>query len=168
VTPRWVLADHQFGEGSMRRNYLQLRFDDDGDGTGKLLARAESGGFAGEGGAHFSATELESFALALAGFPLPDRQRLSIAGGFWKKDNSGELDQELLSLTAYPIGKRGYIGVQIRIATEIREHDRPESKKTVSLEIVTSYEPLGSFSRKLIGLVRGSSEEAILEGEELI
>jgi hypothetical protein len=150
----------------MPRSYLQLRFDDEGDGTGKLVARAESGGFAGEGGAYFSVSEIEAFAAALAGFPLPEQPRPSLSGGFWKKDNSGELDQEHLGLVAYPVDKRGYLGMQVRIATEIWERDRSESQRTVRLEIVTAYEPLGRFSRDLIALVRGSMEEAELEGEE--
>jgi hypothetical protein len=151
----------------MPHSYLQLRFDDDGDGTGKLLVRAGAGGFAGEGGAYFSVSEVEAFALALSAFPLPEQPRPSLVGGFWKKDNSGEVDQELLGLAAYPIDKRGYVGMQIRIATELWERDRPESQKVVRLEIITSYEPLGRFSKKLIATVRGKAEEAVLEGEEV-
>lgn len=150
----------------MPRGYLQLSFRDDGDGTGKLLARAEADGFAGKGGAYFSANQIEAFAAALTAFPLPQQPRPSLSGGYWKKDHSGELDQEHLGLEAYPIGKRGYIGIHVRIATEIQDQDRPESQLAVRLEIVTSYEPLGRFGRQLIALVRGSVEEAVLEGEE--
>jgi hypothetical protein len=69
----------------MPRGYLQLRYDDDGDGTGKLLARAEGDGFAGEGGAYFSASEIETFANNLAGMATPNQPRCSLVGGFWKR-----------------------------------------------------------------------------------
>jgi hypothetical protein len=36
---------------SIMSNYLRIRFLDDKDGTGKLLARAEADGFSGESGA---------------------------------------------------------------------------------------------------------------------
>jgi len=51
---------------------LLLRFEDDGDGTGKLLAHATSGGFSGEGGAWFSISELQDFAEAIGMFPIPE------------------------------------------------------------------------------------------------
>ena len=69
-------------------NYLRLRFMDDGDGTGKLMARAEADGFSGEGGAYFNVEELEEFAEALRVFPPPlDDHRRSIASGFCSKED---------------------------------------------------------------------------------
>jgi hypothetical protein len=150
----------------MSHSFIKLQFDDEGDGTGKLIARAEAGSFAGQGGAYFSTNDLEAFAAALTVFPLPDQFRPSVAGGSWKKDGSGELDQELLGLTAYPINQRGYVGMQIRIASEIWERDRPECQKAVRLEVVTTHEPLVRFSQQLIAVVRGIADEAVLEGEE--
>jgi hypothetical protein len=49
---------------------LSLRFDDDGDGTGELLAQASSSGFSGEGGAWFSTSELQDFAEAIGMYPI--------------------------------------------------------------------------------------------------
>jgi len=153
----------------MSRSYLRLRFDDDGDGTGKLLARAEAGGFGGEGGAYFSISEIENFAKAISSFPLPsDDKRLSISSRFGSPKRVGELEQEHLGITVYLAdAQRGYVGIQVRMATEIWPKSRPESKKAAQIEVVTTYEPLSRFSKDLIALVQGKIKEALLEGEVL-
>ena len=144
-----------------------LRFEDDGDWTGKLLAQAAARGFSGEGGAWFGITELQDFAAAVGMFPIPEEHPPFIDAGFVKKDGSGELEQEHLAIKVYPIDHRGHLGVQVRIATELWRDDRPESQHKVELEILTSYELLGRFSRDLLALVEGRIEEAILEGDLL-
>ena len=146
---------------------LLLRFEDDGDGTGKLLAQAASEGFSGEGGAWFSISELQDFAEAIRMFPIPEGSRPCIAGGFLKKDGSGALEQEHLALKAYPIDRKGHLGIQVRIATELWNDARPESQHKVELEIITSYEPLLRFSRDLKALAEGRIKEAILENDLL-
>ena len=142
---------------------LHLRFEKDEDGTGKLWARAESEGFSGEGGAWFSAEQIQAFALSLAAFPLEGRP--SLAGGHWSSETPASLERELLSIACYPVNTRGYIGVHVRMASW--PFARPESQHIVALEIITLHEPLGRFSREeaLVELVRGTVEEAVLEGE---
>lgn len=146
---------------------LLLRFDADRDGTGKLLAQATSGGFSGEGGAWFSISELQDFAEAVGMFPIPEGNSPHIVGGFWKKDGGGELEQEHLALKVYPVDRKGHLGVQVRIATELWNDARPESRHKVELEIVTSYEPLAIFSGDLKALVEGRLKEAILDSDLL-
>jgi hypothetical protein len=153
----------------MTGSYLQLRFLDDGDGTGKLVACAEADGFRGEGSAYFDIKELEGFANAIALFPLPGNdKRLSIASGFCKKDGSGELDQEHLAISVCPAdARRGYIGIQVRMTTELWEGTRPESQKSAKIEVVTTYEPLSRFSKDLLAVLQGKTREALLEGETI-
>ena len=153
----------------MARSYLRLRFSDDGDGTGELLARAEADGFAGESGAYFNFSEIEAFAKAIGTFPLPtDDKRLSVAGGFWSQERRGELEQELLGISVYfADALRGYIGIQIRMATPVWKGTRPDSKKVSRVEVVTTYEPLAKFSRDLTAVVRGKLKEAMLEGQSI-
>ena len=150
----------------MSVSLLTLHFESDDDATGKLLARVAARGFAGEGGAWFSVEQIERFAEAITAFPLPVDPRPSLAGGFWRKDGSEQLDQEHLGISVYPIGLRGYIGLQIRIADEMWDYNRKEEERRVQVEIVTTYEPLARFSRQLVALVRGDIVEAILEGEQ--
>lgn len=153
----------------MISSYLRLRFEDDGDGTGRLVARAEADGFAGEGGAYFNIGEIEDFAKALSAFPLPnDDKRRSIAGGFWSQEQRGKLEQEHLGISVYLAdARRGYIGVQVRVATEIWKGSRPESRKQAIIEVVTTYEPLRKFSEDLVAVLRGSVKEATLEGQSI-
>lgn len=146
----------------MRNGYLRLTFQDDFDGTGKLLALAESQGFSGRGGAWFGVSQIEEFAKELSTFPLPDRETIILKGGFWKSDL---LDQEHLALEVYPIDRRGHIGVQIRMASELWKPTRPQSQMTAKVELVTSYQPLLEFSNHLQDLVRNEIEELLLEGE---
>jgi hypothetical protein len=150
-------------------NYLRLRFINDGDGTGKLMAWAKADGFSGESGAYFNVEELEEFAEALKVFPLPpEDSRRSIAGGFGSKEHHPELAQEHLGISIYLANAQcGYVGIQVRMATEVWPDTRPESKKQVVVEILTTYEPLSKFSRDLLSVLRGSLKEAEIEGETL-
>ncbi|HSQ65144.1 MAG TPA: hypothetical protein VLM85_18110 [Polyangiaceae bacterium] len=142
---------------------LRLRFYDDGDGTGKLVARAEANGFGGEGGAYFDKREVEDFATKLGAFPLPERT--AIAGGFYSKERPGELGQVHLAIDCYPIDAKGHLGLRVRMSTERWAATRPDSQHSVALEILTTYAPLRRFSHALVALLRGDAEEAILEGE---
>jgi hypothetical protein len=152
----------------MTGSYIRLRFADDGDGTGKLLARAEADGFAGEGGAYFNIETLEEFATALAVFPMPSEdKRRSISSGFGGRGET--LEQEHLGISVYPAdARRGYVGIQVRMATEIWQETRPESGKHAIVEVVTTYEPLSKFSKDLIAVLRGSMKEALLEGQNIL
>jgi hypothetical protein len=143
--------------------YLKLRFTDDGDGTGLLMARAESDGFAGEGEAYFNTSKIKDFAAAIAVFPLPENDaRRSISSGF-----GAPSEQEHLGISVYAADRqRGYIGVQVRMATKVWPDTRPMSRKAATIEVVTTYEPLARFSRDLIAMLRGELEEATLTCEE--
>ena len=147
-----------------RVGYLRLRFADDGDGTGKLYASAEAGGFAAKGAAWFGISQIEEFAIAVAAFPLPADKQIGVAGGFWK---DGQLTQEHLAIEIYQIDGRGRIGVQVRASTELQGKARKQSQLAAKLEIITSYERLRHFSEGLHNLVNGRTEEVLLEGEFL-
>jgi hypothetical protein len=147
----------------MPTNYLSLRFADDDDGTGELQARAQASSFGGEGAAYFNVDEIETFAKSLAEYPLT--AKCEIRSGFGR--SYGQLDQEHLGISIYPIDGRGHIGVQIRMQTKAWPDTRLQSQMAVKLEIVTTYEPLRRFSADLISLVRGAMREATIEGETL-
>jgi hypothetical protein len=144
---------------------LRLRFLADGDGTGRLVARAEANGFAGASGAYFDVRTLEGFAISLGAFPLSGRP--SVSSGFYSRTKRGELEQEHLSIACYPVDGRGHLAVHVRLATELWPPARPESQHVVALEMMTTYAPLGRFSRELLALLNGRVEEAVLEGDVL-
>jgi hypothetical protein len=148
-------------------NYLRIRFLDDKDGSGKLLVRAQVDGFSGESGAYFNVDDLEAFAESLMVFPLPAYDsRRAISGGFGTLPGRDEMPQEHVGISVYLADRqRGYIGIQVRMATEVWPQTRPESKKQASVEILVTYEPLAKFGRDLLSVVRGSLDEAVVPGE---
>jgi len=151
----------------MCHGFLTLTFRDDGDGTGKLSAEAEAGGYSGKSGAYFDVARIQEFAGAISEFPLPELSRCSLASGFWSKEVPGALEQEHLGIEIYPVDHRGHIGVQVRMATEIWNDTRPKSHKAAKLEIITTYEPLAKFSKDLLAMLSGTASEATLAGEVL-
>ncbi len=150
-------------------NHLRLSFLNDGDGTRKLMAQAEADGFSGEGGAYFAIDELEQFAEALRVYPLPmEDDRRSISGGSGRNEYLNLPAQEHLGISVYLAdAKRGHVGIQVRMATEVWPHTRLQSKKHAAVEILTTYEPVAKFSRDLLSVLRGSLKEAVIEGESL-
>ncbi len=99
--------------------------------------------------------------------PLDDHRR-SIASGFCSKEDPSKLAQEHLRISVnLANAQRGYLGIQVRMATEVWPDTRPESKKEAVVEILTTYEPLSKFSRDLLSVLRGSLKEAVIEGESL-
>jgi len=151
----------------MQNGYLKLAFRNDGDGTGKLLVKAEAGGYSGASGAYFDIGHIQEFAGAVSEFPLPEISRCSLASGFCSKQKPGVLEQEHVGIDIYPIDHRGHIGVQVRMATEMWNDTRLRSQKTAKVEIITTYEPIARFSKDLLALLNGTISEALLAGEML-
>jgi len=143
---------------------LTLYFDADDDGTGELFAEASANGFSGVGSAWFNRSEILEFANALAAYPIPKDKLPKIVGGFWRSDAKGELEQEHLAISVYPIGGVGNLGIQVRLATaENSSEMRPESLHLVKLEIETNYNALAMFSKQIIALINRRVEKAVLE-----
>jgi hypothetical protein len=151
----------------MLQGFLTFSFRNDGDGTGKLFAKAESQGYSGASGAYFDIGRIQEFAQAIAEFPLPDISRCSIASGFYSKEVLGALEQEHLGIEIYPIDHRGHIGVQVRMATEIWNDTRPKSQKAAKFEITTTYQAIADFSKEIQAMLCGTIAEATLAGEML-
>jgi hypothetical protein len=153
---------------TVMQGYVAARWSTDGDGTGQLHVRATAKGFSGEGAAWFGDEQVRDFAASLDRFPLPDTP-LILNGGFWARDGSGKLEQELVSLAFYPVQGRGQIGVGVHLAEEWWPHDRSDSPLCdVRLEVLTTYERLRAFSRDLAAIVSGRLAEAKLEQEYLM
>lgn len=149
----------------MSDGFLRIRYADDGGFSGELIAHAGSDCFSGIGRAYFNLEEIEKFAAAIVDYPLSNAARPAIAGGYLSATGRrGELKEEHLGITVYPINSRGDIGIQVRMATPTCEGDRPESREAASVELVTTYEPLSRFSRELIAVLHGNTDEAVLIG----
>jgi hypothetical protein len=147
----------------MRHGFLTLTFSGDRDGTGTLDAEAEVDGYSGRSHAYFNIDELRRFAVALSQYPLVQGQCCSLAGGFGESRDSAA--EEHVGIDAYPVNRRGYIGIQVRLATQVWSETRRESQKIAQLEIVTTYQPLAKFSSDILAMLEGMLSEATLEGD---
>jgi hypothetical protein len=145
---------------------IRFQFEPDADGTGKLVVTAVANGFAGVGAAWFNAADIEAFASKLAAYPLVE-SGVAIAGGFFDDRAQDVPSQEHVGVRVYRVGGRGQVAVQVRLATEVREHTRPESRHATKLELLTTYERLGRFARDLLAVVKGDTPAAVLAGEAL-
>ena len=141
---------------------LHLTYHQDNDGTGKLHAVVSANGFAGRGAAWFGDAQLATFADSLLAFPLPGDGLPLLKGGYWDKEQRGELEQLHLSLHFYPIGGRGTVGCRVVLRTPIAENEKVGD--SVEVELRTSYQQLLEFSAKLKQLVKGEIREAVLSG----
>lgn len=134
------------------------------EGIGTLFAEAATDGFSGKASGLFNTVDLEKFAEAISEYPLPPRGRCSLRTGFGSP-GSTVMDEEHLGIEVYPIDSRGHLGVQVRMATPVWAETRVDSQNLTKLELRTSYEPLGKFSRDLVALIKGAAQEAVLEQE---
>jgi hypothetical protein len=57
--------------------------------------------------------------------------------------------------------------VRVHLATAVESNTRPDSGHEVHLELLTTYERLGRFSRHLIRVLRGDLDVAVL-GQEVM
>jgi hypothetical protein len=146
----------------MRHGFLTLWFSDDGDETGALDVEAEVDGYAGRSHAYFNKDEIRRFAVALSQYPLRD-QDCSLTSGFG--ESGGRPVQEHVGIDAYPVNRRGYIGIQVRMATDMWDATTPKSQRIAQVEIVTTYEPLARFSKDILAMLSGTLAEATLEGD---
>jgi len=141
---------------------IKFKWQPDDDGTGELFVKASSKGFTGKGKAWFDQIGLTKDAEKFSQYPLPKENPPIISGGFWDSKITTEIEQEHLFISAYPIGSRGQIGIQVRLATEIWQDDRVESQHKVQLEIETTYEEMRLFPEKMKELLDGKISELII------
>ena len=146
-------------------NAVVLTWAAQGDGTGLLAVRAASKGFAGESSAWFDSTRLLRFAAEIDQYPLG--QTVGIASGYGESEAT--LTEEHVRLEVYPVGVKGQVGVRVRLATVSTDWPltRPASRMEVRLELLTTYQRMGEFSRQVEGLIRGLRSEASV-GMELL
>jgi hypothetical protein len=145
---------------------IRFQFESADDGTGRLIVTAAANGFAGVGAAYFNAAALNAFASELRAYPLVEAGA-TISGGFFDGQGRGVPSHEHVGVTVYRLGNRGQLAVQVRLATEVRENDRPESRHAAQLEMLTTYDHVSRFAGDLLAVIRGDKAEAVLVGEHL-
>jgi hypothetical protein len=148
-------------------DYLRVRYSPDQDGTGKLSVAASAKGYAGVGGAWFDTSHFRDFESALATYPLPTDQYITIPSGFgWRSET--DLEQEHVRIAVGPVGVKGQVGVWVHLSTERWPDTRTESVMDVHLELLTTYERLRRFSEHVLLVLDRKLDEAEIGGEELM
>jgi hypothetical protein len=147
---------------------LALSYQADYDGTGKLVVKAGSQGFAGISGAWFDTETLQDFARSLSIYPLPDENHPHVESGFGANPRTGATAQEHVGLEVGPVGGKGQVGIWIHLATAVWPDARPKQFYEVRLELLTTYERLRMFSNHLGRVLDGDLDEATIAAEVLI
>ena len=146
-----------------RVEYLAIRHQPDGlQDVGALSVRAAAKGFGGTSLAYFNDSEVLRFAEQLATYPLPPDSSFAIRSG--GTPPGGAFDEHV-ALEVFPVDSRGQVAIAVHLAEQWP--DRTASRSEVRIELLTTYERLGQFSRDLARVVRGELQEAMIEGEVL-
>ena len=143
---------------------LELRFESDSDGTGRLLAFVHRHPFSGGGSAWFHIREILEFGNHLSNtFPLPQGTEVVIKGGEWMSgSNPPRLETVLLALRVYPIGTTGTIGLHVQVGEGDLEAEREEARAKLCVELLTDYESLRTFGNAIVHLLQAPGAVASL------
>ena len=133
----------------------------DGDGVGRLTVEAAANGFCGKSSAWFDRTQVEQFGRDLTRFPL-EGVPPTLSGGFGRPD-----PQVHVEMKVYPVGARGQVAIGVSLASERWPTDRQDAQHSVRLELLTTYEQLGSFGRALEGITERNGGHGRIEGDRL-
>jgi hypothetical protein len=142
-------------------DHLHLEVELDQDGAAELFATVQAGAFSGHSSAWFKSKDLANFGRLVAEtFPLT--KSLGISGGFYDGTSTDTLSEEHLSIDLYPIGNCGRVGCQVRLASSLRDSERPQSKRAIQVELEVTYAELQRFGPALIDLASGKATKAVL------
>ncbi len=141
---------------------LVVRYDSEGDGTGRLQVEVRFDGFSGISDGWSSDMAIRDFARRLLTYPLRASAQVTLTTGF---DSPPE---EHVGLAVRAVGNRGQVGVLTHLATpSTAMSDCQWSVSEVRVEVLTSYEALKRFSSELEHLLRRDVAEARLDAELL-
>lgn len=145
----------------MHESFVEVSWEPEGDGTGRLSVVAVADDYSGLGSAWFDVDKVASFAQRLEAYPLPSIEAIALTGGL--------AGQELVGIRVAPVGVKGQIRVWVHLSTPQWEWPvtRPESVHDVRLEVLTTYGHLGRFASELGGAGWGKSLTARLNGEAM-
>lgn len=162
---------------------IRLTLSDIEYGTGRLTVYAQANDFSGQSSAYFHLDEIVQFASDLLAYPLPREKFPHLVGGYWKQQGEEakkghailvhsigqkqdslvyEIEEDHVSLMVFPVGLVGRIGIRVKLSLPANERNRPEDRFMVQLEVGTTYQQLGEFSKDLTRLASGEFHETVL------
>lgn len=146
----------------MKNNFIKIKFNDDGDGSGELTISFHIDNFSGSGSAYFNTSKILMGFNELLVYPLPREGVCAIKGGFLNRDwSSNNIAQEHVYFFTQPEGLTGKLVSTVRVATP----SMPPGERVKCFaggDLVTNYQELENFVRDIERLISGACEEAIL------
>ncbi|MGJ5204843.1 hypothetical protein [Bradyrhizobium sp. HKCCYLR20261] len=140
---------------------LRLAYEPDEDGTGKIIAVARAGAFAGRGEAWFG-NDLDAFLKKLRSFPLSSEAAPMIEGGYY--DGKGGLAECRVRIIIKPHDMKGTLLVHADLATLVQHTPDFDVQNSASIRFLTEYAELDRFAVQIGELLKGRREVAILMG----
>lgn len=96
-------------------------------------------------------------------FPIPPDRLPRIVGGYWAKDSrEPAVEQEHVFLEVRPVGRRGTVAIEVRLATPLWESDRNSVPRRVALTFFADYAILQQFAHAVASLAARTADEAVL------
>ncbi|XUM20526.1 hypothetical protein ACRAVF_23735 [Bradyrhizobium oligotrophicum S58] len=140
---------------------LRIAYERDEDGTGKIIATARAGAFAGRGEAWLG-RDLDDFVKDLRSYPLSRDKPPMIEGGYF--DGQGALAQCFVRIVVKPYDFRGHLLVHTDLATLVQSTPDADVQNSASIRFLTEYAILERFAVEFGELLKGQRQVAILTG----
>ncbi len=142
---------------------ITLKYVPEDEWHGEMLASVDSAGYSGSGAAWFSIKQLRSFGVALDTFPIFADAPISLAGGFWKADDT--IDQTHVGISISPYDRVGALVVSVQLSTPTWDGARHDMHHAVVAHLRTDYACLAGFRNSFLALIEGRSDVAELKGQ---
>ena len=148
----------------MSASELQVAYQADDDGTGKIIATVKSGEFSAQGAAWFNPTEVKrTFVAALRSFPLTAITPALIEGGFGSKERPGSLECHL-RIAVKPYDSRGTLLVHVDLSSEVWSTPDADLQNLATIRFTTEYTAVDRFAQELEAVLDGKRDVAVLTG----
>ncbi|UPK01573.1 hypothetical protein [Bradyrhizobium sp. 170] len=149
----------------MSASELQVAYQPDDDGTGKIVATVKSGEFSARGAAWVNPIDVkQTFVAALRSFPLTATTPALIEGGFWSKEKPGSLEQCHLRIVVRPYDVRGTLLVHVDLSSEVWTTPDADLQNLATIRFTTEYVAVDRFAQEFEAVLDGERDVAVLTG----
>ena len=132
----------------MSASELQVAYQADDDGTGKIIATVKSGEFSAQGAAWFNPIDVKrTFVAALRSFPLTAITPALIEGGFGSKERPGSLECHL-RIAVKPYDSRGTLLVHVDLSSEVWTTPDADLQNLATIRFTTEYVAVDRFAQE--------------------
>jgi hypothetical protein len=148
----------------MSASELQVAYQADDDGTGKIVATVKSGEFSAQGAAWFNPIDVKrTFVAALRSFPLTAITPALIEGGFGSKERPGSLECHL-RIAVKPYDSRGTLLVHVDLSSEVCTTPDADLQNLATIRFTTEYVAVDRFAQEFEAVLDGERDVAVLTG----